>query len=300
MLSDLLVGFYRVVHGRLHLRGAGWLLKRLAFIFPGLQAYPFTVPEVGVALLDFRDVQAFSIVNLLLGDVGNSASLYRRLEEALQPGDVFWDVGANVGMVSGYFAHPRFKLSSLHAFEPNPGPLKTLQSLFSANSRCIVHPFGLGDKDQMISLNLSSRGSGVGSMSRDFHEGKTIQVQVRRGDAALRELRLPAPHVVKIDVEGFEPSVFAGLTETIAKHRPILAFEHIFLSDEQIKELVPGGYLLYFMQDDGSLKTDYSMRHNGCDALVVPAEKAGRFRLEPTAPGQNQAGNATGREVRKA
>jgi FkbM family methyltransferase len=37
-----------------------------------------------------------------------------------------------------------------------------------------------------------------------------------------RELRLPAPQVIKIDVEGFEPSVFAGLTETIAEHRPIL------------------------------------------------------------------------------
>ena len=42
-------------------------------------------------------------------------------------------------------------------------------------------------------MNLSSAGSSVGSMSRDFHEGKQIKVQVRRGDTALRELRLPAP-----------------------------------------------------------------------------------------------------------
>jgi FkbM family methyltransferase len=282
MVSDLLVGFYRVVHGRLHLRGAGWLLKSVAPLIPGLHAYPLPVPEVGVALLDFRDVEAFAMVNFLLGDLGNNANLFRRLEEALRPGDVFWDVGANVGMVSGHLAHPRFQLSSLHAFEPNPSPLRTLQSLFSANARCVVHPFGLGEKDQMITLNLSSAGSSLGSMSRDFHEGKQIQVQVRRGDAARRELRLPPPQVIKIDVEGFEPSVLAGLTETIAEHRPILVFEHLFLSDEQIRELTPRGYELYFIQDDGSITPDFSDRRKGHDAIVVPTEKLGRISLEPT------------------
>jgi FkbM family methyltransferase len=181
-----------------------------------------------VALLDFRDEQAFSMVNFVLGDFGDGANLFRCLEATLRPGDVFWDVGANIGAVSGHFAHPRFKLSCLHAFEPNPEPLKTLQPLFAGNSRCIVHPFGLGDKDQMITLHLSSQSSGVSSMLQDFKGDKDIQVQIRRGDSVRRELRLPIPHVVKIDVEGFEPGVFAGLAETIAEHRPIIAFETWF------------------------------------------------------------------------
>jgi len=300
MVSDLLVGFYRVVHGRLHLRGAGWLLRRFASILPGLQAYPFSLPEVGVALLDFRDIGAYSMVNFFsLGEFGQNDNLFRWLEKALQPGDVFWDVGANVGMVSGHFAHPRFQLSSLHAFEPNPDPLKTLQSLFSDNARCVVHPFGLGDEDQLITMNLSSAGSVVGSIVQDFHEGKKIQIQVRRGDAALGELRLPVPQVIKIDVEGFEPSVFAGLKETIARHHPILAFEHTHLSDEQIQKLVPRDYLLFFIQTDGSLNTDISMRHNSYDAIIVPAEKVGRVTLEATVPGRNRMADATRRETRQ-
>jgi FkbM family methyltransferase len=299
MLSDLLVGLYRMVHGRLHLPGAGWLLRRFAPLLPRLQAYPFPVPEVGVALLDFREVEAFGMLNLLLCDLGNNANLYRCLENALQPGDVFWDVGANIGTVSGHFAHPRFKLSSLHAFEPNPGPLKTLQSLFSSNPRCCVHPFGLGNQDQKITLNLSSAGSCLGSMARDFHEGKQIQVQVRRGDTVRRELNLPAPQVMKIDVEGFEPSVFAGLSETIAEHRPIIVFEHLFLSDEQIKELTPKDYLLYFIQDDGSIETDFSVRREGHDAIILPTEKAGRVKLESSRPNRKLAATVTGHEVRE-
>jgi FkbM family methyltransferase len=283
MISKSLVSFYCVVRGRLHLPGAGWLLRRLAPVLPGLQAYPFPVPEVGVALLDFRcSDDAFGMVNLLLGDLRKNANLFRCLEMVLQPGDVLWDVGAHIGTVSAHFAHPRFKLSSLHAFEPNPGPRKTLESLFSANSRCVVHPFGLGDKDQMITLNLASVSSSMGSMSRDFHEGKQIEVQVRRGDTVRRELGLPAPNVMKIDVEGFEPNVFAGLAETIAEHRPIIIYEHIFLTDEQIKEMTPRDYVLYFIQDDGWLETDFSARPSGHDAMIVPAEKAGRVRLGPT------------------
>ena len=71
-----------------------------------------------MALLDFREIEAFGMVNLLLGDLHNNANLYRCLETALQPGDVFWDVGANISTVSGYFAHPRFKLSSLTLLNP--------------------------------------------------------------------------------------------------------------------------------------------------------------------------------------
>jgi len=294
MVSDLLVGLYRVVHGRLHLPGAGWLLRKFAAFLPRLQAYPWPVAEVGVALLDFREVEAFGMVNISLGET-HDPNLVQCLEQALQPGDVFWDVGANIGIVSAHFAHPRHQLSSLHAFEPNPGPLKTLQSLLSTNARCTVHPFGLGDKDQAITLNLSSAGSSVGSMSRDLQEGRQIKVQVRCGDAVRREVGLPAPQVMKIDVEGFEPSVFAGLAETITEHRPIIIFEHIFLSDEQIRGLMPSGYALFFIQDDASIITDFAERRQGHDAILVPAEKAGRLGLEPTAPGRNRAGTVPGR-----
>jgi FkbM family methyltransferase len=240
-------------------------------------------------VVDFREIEAFGMVNLLLGELRHTDHLYQCLETALQPGDVFWDVGANIGTVSAHFAHPRFSLSSLHAFEPNPGPLKTLQSLFSDNARCRVHPFGLGDAERTMTLHLSAAGSSVGSISRDFQEGKEIQVQVRRGDAVRRELRLPAPDVMKIDVEGFEPGVFAGLAETIAEHRPIIVFEHLFLSDEQIRELTPTDYRLYFIQDDGSMATDISLRGKGHDAMFVPAEKVGGVKIEAAVASRDRA-----------
>jgi hypothetical protein len=79
---------------------------------------------------------------------------------------------------------------------------------------------------------------------------------------------------LKIDVEGFEPSVFAGLAQTIATHRPAIVFEHIWLSDEEIRQLIPEGYTLRFILDDGKLESDFAVRRNGHDAVLLPAEKA--------------------------
>ena len=49
MLSRLLVNNYRLMHGRLNISGAGWLLQKFAPYLPGLRAYPWPVPEVGVS-----------------------------------------------------------------------------------------------------------------------------------------------------------------------------------------------------------------------------------------------------------
>jgi FkbM family methyltransferase len=273
MISRLLIQFYCVMHGKWHLPGAGWLVRSLAKWFPGLQSFPLQLPGVGMALLDFRDGAAFGMLNLSLGEFANDQYLFRNLTHILKPGDVFWDIGANVGFVAQYFAHPKHQLSSLHAFEPNPIPFRTLQSLFRNHPFAVAHPFGLGNKDEAIPMNVSAKGSLIGSIARDLKEGKQIQVQIRNGDAVWRELGLPFPNVIKMDVEGFEPNVFSGLSETIAQCRPIIIFEHIWLSDEQVKQCIPLNYALYFINDDGVIHMDFSTRLKGHDAMLIPNEK---------------------------
>ena len=49
---------------------------------------------------------------------------------------------------------------------------------------------------------------------------REVEVEVRRLD----DLGL-APALVKIDVEGAEPAVLAGLTRTIERHRPVFLIE---------------------------------------------------------------------------
>lgn len=273
MISAALIRLYGFVHGKLHLPGAGWLIRRFDWL-PGLQSYPLKVDGVGVARLDFRDGAAFSMLNLTLGDFSHDLYLFRTLEKILNPGDILWDVGANVGTVSSYFAHPRFQLSELHSFEPNPTPLNTLRSLLTNHPSAKVHPFGLGNKDETVSMDVSSgETSCTGTIKRDLDQEKSIQIHIRNGDNFRDEFKLGCPNVIKIDVEGFEPDVFAGIGGTIAQCRPVIIFEHIWLSDDQVKNIIPENYLLAFIHDDGVISKEYDNRRKGHDAILLPQEK---------------------------
>ena len=270
MLARASVTYYRFVHGRLGLPGAGWLLRRLARLLPSLRNAPRAIAGVGTARLDLRDFAAYSLLNFSLGEPDNHQRLLELMERALPPGGVFWDVGANVGLVSAWFARSPKKPAAIHAFEPVPGPRRTLESLFAGHPIVRVHPLGLGATDETLTIQYCPGSSSLNSLRRTLPGGQPVEIQIRRGDALRAELRLPAPHVIKVDVEGFEPEVFAGLSQTIAAAHPVIFYEHIMLSDDQVRALIPPGYTLRFQLEDGTLVADYAQRMQGHNAVLWP------------------------------
>jgi FkbM family methyltransferase len=274
VLSKLLVAIYRVVHGKLGLPGAGWLIRRMIPVAPGLKAYSLQVEGVGTAILDFRDTAAFGLLNVVLGDYGDDDELFRCLDRLLKPGDVFWDIGANVGYLALYFARPPHQLKEIHAFEPNPRARITLESLFAGHPVVRVHAVGLGEKNEQLAMNVAPGGSQLGTLLRKVEGGESVLVDIHQGDQYRVKERLPAPDVIKIDVEGFEPQVLRGLSETIREKRPAIVMEHIWLSDADLSALIPESYRILFIMPDGSLRTDFSLRMKGLNALLVPLEAA--------------------------
>ena len=82
---------------------------------------------------------------------------------------------------------------------------------------------------------------------------------------------------VKVDVQGHELSVFKGMEQTFAKHRPVLYFEHaiVNLGAEDAKELIP------FIRAKGyhcfPLHCDY------CNVLCTPDRQGARVYAVPAA-----------------
>jgi FkbM family methyltransferase len=273
MLARLIVFLYSFISGKLGLRGGGWLVRHSLPYVPGLRAYELPIPGVGTAILDCRDDAVLTLLNFRRGKFGTDARLLRQMGRFVRAGDVLWDVGANVGVISAYFAQSPQRLSAIHAFEPNPLPLKPLQSLFRNSRFVTVHALALGDQDGQIEMKIPSGSSCTGSLARDLEDAELVTVPVRRGDSLRQSLNIPPPDVLKIDVEGFEPQVFAGLARTISEKRPVIFFEHIWLSDEQVKSLIPGNYSLTFILDDGQLAADFTQRRKGHDAILIPQER---------------------------
>src|SRR5262245_14344611 len=64
MLSRIIVAFYLFWHGKLGLPGAGWLIRKLQRVVPGLESYSFALRDLGTVTLDFRDETSFEILDL--------------------------------------------------------------------------------------------------------------------------------------------------------------------------------------------------------------------------------------------
>ncbi len=268
-----------LVHGKLHLPGAGWLIRGMLPIIPELRNYPFQIPGLGTATLDFRDTAAFGMVNYSLEDFGDDKHLLNWLRRILRPGDVLWDVGANIGVVTTYFARTLPTLASIHAFEPNPSVLKTLCPLFSNSPLVHVHAVGLGHKDDVLRLQTLGADTAWGTVARKIEGGPGVEVRIRQGDGYRREQGIPAPNVIKIDVEGFEPQVMAGLQGTIAEAKPCIVLEHIWLSEEQLRQLTAPDYLLRFIMEDGTVSADFGKRMQGYNAILMHSSDPRRAEI---------------------
>ena len=277
MLARFLVAFYFFVHGKMRLPGAGWLLRKLAPYHPDLQQFPLVIPEVGTAIIDFRDEAVFALLNFSLGEYGHDRALLKLMSRELKPGYVLWDVGANIGYLAQHFARPEFRLAEIHAFEPNPAALKMLQTLFRSHARVRIHPIGLGAVREQRQLYVYGHSSPLGSIVRDLPGAAPVTISIFPADTYLGENEIALPDIIKIDVEGFEPQVFAGMQQTIRGKRPVIFFEHLLLEDETVRQLVPPDYELIFLLDDGTLTRDFGVRRRGANGVLVPVEKFHAF-----------------------
>ena len=168
------------------------------------------------------------------------------------------DIGANIGNHTMVFAR-WFK--DVIAFEPNPSVATLLEAnvTLSGAGNVKVHRVGLGAADAELPFTPDTEGNdGHGSFA--ISGPATISLPVRKGDDYLAALD---PEIasgnrrigfIKCDVEGFEPAVFAGLTETLKRHAPIVMFEsdNRRAGKESVEVLMRAGYShLYAIRETG-------------------------------------------------
>lgn len=170
------------------------------------------------------------------GYVGKAMGLYGEycehevdlLKQLVKPGNVFWDVGANIGALTVPLAQAVGETGAVVAFEPQPMVFHLLAGNVAANNltntRCL--PYALSDASGTVSMpnvNYDAPGNfGAIAMKQDSAEGMA-EIPAMRGDS-LHYCK--TPDVIKIDVEGMEEAVLRGLEETLRSQRPFLYLEN--------------------------------------------------------------------------
>jgi FkbM family methyltransferase len=147
-------------------------------------------------------------------------------KQFLSPGNLCFDIGANIGNRSRVFLELG---ADVVAVEPQSECVKMLQLRFGEKIRIVKKALGQDDKEGVIYIGESTA---MSSLSRDWidsvskvrFKGKEWNrkeaVKITTLDRLIEQYGLP--QFCKIDVEGYEEEVLKGLTKKI----PYLSFEY--------------------------------------------------------------------------
>ena len=137
----------------------------------------------------------------------------------------FVDVGANIGYYTLLAARRVGPTGRVFAIEPSPYAADRLSQTISANviSQVRIERCGLGRRTGEVMLYDAAVGNHAPTMLGD-PRGPGQEVPLRTLDECVHEWNIDRIDLMKIDVEGYEPEVFAGAARTLAdgKIRAIL------------------------------------------------------------------------------
>jgi FkbM family methyltransferase len=188
----------------------------------------------------------------------------------IKPGEVLYDIGANVGSYSVYAGVRGVKV---YSFEPEADNYALLTKNLTLNGiKENAYCLALSNEDKFGMLNLSQRGAGGSCHNFSNEDGKIQQGCMAIRLMGLFELGLPVPDHIKIDVDGNEFDVIKGLGSYIQDVKSIIveidpnSSEHSRL----IETLLSNGYVYsetqvnQAMRKEGSFKgyAEYIFRNN--------------------------------------
>lgn len=158
------------------------------------------------------------------GDPERDRAMDRLYADFVKPGDLAFDVGSHVGDRIGAF---RRNGARVVALEPQPDCARVIRSLYAGDPNVTVIEAASGPAIGTLTLHINSANPTVTTASTEFvkaadgaggWEGQTwdrsITVPVTTLDTLIATHGMPA--FIKIDVEGFEDDVLAGLTHKVA------------------------------------------------------------------------------------
>jgi FkbM family methyltransferase len=167
--------------------------------------------------------------------------------ETVRPGDVFYDLGANIGLFSLVAARAAGPTGKVFGFEPDVQIAERLRRNAARNGFANITVVEMGVWSASGTLNFVSADSsspdrGVGRIQPDGPSATGIPARCVSLDDFVRGT--PAPHAIKCDVEGAELEVFRGAKHVLQAHHPwILCELHSRANDQAWRELIGGfGY----------------------------------------------------------
>ena len=162
-------------------------------------------------------------IRIYYGDSSRAAAMDRLYARFVRRGDLVFDIGAHVGDRVGSF---RRLGARVVAVEPQPAMVKVLKLFYGPGAEVAIETQAVGRNVGTTSMMINVDNPTVSSASLDFIDAareapgwekqrwtRSVSVPVTTLDELIDKHGVPA--FIKIDVEGFEAEVLAGLTHAV-------------------------------------------------------------------------------------
>jgi FkbM family methyltransferase len=156
-----------------------------------------------------------------------SPALLRLASELVKPGDIVWDVGANMGLFSFAAAVAAGPSGHVLAVEPDTDLAGLLRRSAAATGHAPVEvlPAAVSDAQSVARFNIARRNratSHLAGFGTNMAGGVRSSQLVPTVTLDWLAARFPAPDVLKIDVEGAELAVLGGGSQVLARSPAVI------------------------------------------------------------------------------
>lgn len=214
----------------------------------------------GVKFIIDKDYEGFESSLKEIRSNSFEIDVVETIKSKLKKGDVYFDVGANVGYMTAIGAGLVGKEGSVHSFEPVPYTYEKLRRVADLNPqyKIFTNNVAVGASNGSLNMHCALPPHTGGSTLLDeslneFSKYSKIKVPVVTLSEYAKDKKISNISLIKIDVEGFEFQVIKGLSDY---------FNHTKIYPTILTEVIAASYevndLLSFMS-----RYNYSF-HDAC------------------------------------
>lgn len=139
------------------------------------------------------------------------------LNRILRAGDVYVDVGAQIGFLAAHVLTRVGDSGAIYAFDPDPRAFTRLRSTFEStpNRGITLLPVACSDEEGSVELHLAPVLGQSSTVGEATDAVQTIGVQTITLDGLLAREKINRVRLIKIDAEGHEIAVLRGAMHAI-------------------------------------------------------------------------------------